>query len=248
MTTLERDTSTIAPLDHATAMRLASTEYERVLALLRSFDADDWAKPTDCEGWDVRTLASHVVGMAESLQSLPGFIWFSSRVARRRGDFVDQMTRLQVEERRGCSGPELIARYERAISGALKTRSRTQLMRRMPVSFTTPAGEKLKWTLGFLFDTILTRDNWMHRVDLTRATGREMVCTPDHDGVFVADVVAEWARTHGRPFRLQLDGGAGGQFRNGDGGDDLTLDAVEFCRILSGRGQGSGLLTTEVPF
>ena len=26
------------------------------------------------------------------------------------------------------------------------------------------------------------------------------------------------------------------------------LDAIEFCRILSGRASGAGLLTQEVPF
>jgi hypothetical protein len=27
-----------------------------------------------------------------------------------------------------------------------------------------------------------------------------------------------------------------------------SLDAVEFCRTISGRSTGTGLLTTEVPF
>jgi hypothetical protein len=88
----------------------------------------------------------------------------------------------------------------------------------------------------------------MHRVDITRATGREMVLTADHDGRLVADVVAEWARRHGQPFTLHLTGPAGGVFTQGTGGDELTLDAVEFCRTLSGRANGAGLLTQEVPF
>ncbi|MDX1382582.1 MAG: hypothetical protein R3190_03005, partial [Thermoanaerobaculia bacterium] len=45
-----------------------------------------------------------------------------------------------------------------------------------------------------LFDTILTRDTWMHRTDLAEATGRPLELTADHDGRIVADVVAEWAR------------------------------------------------------
>ena len=96
--------------------------------------------------------------------------------------------------------------------------------------------------------TILTRDPWMHRADVARATGREMVLTPEHDGRIVADAVAEWARRHGRPFRLTLTGPAGGEFVSGDGGEVLTLDAIEFCRVLSGRVEGAGLLSQEVPF
>jgi len=95
---------------------------------------------------------------------------------------------------------------------------------------------------------MFTRDVWMHRVDLCRATGQPMVLTPDHDGRIVADVVADWARRHGQPFTLRLDGPAGGSFAAGGGGPDMRLDAVEFCRILSGRGTGDGLLATFVPF
>jgi hypothetical protein len=34
----------------------------------------------------------------------------------------------------------------------------------------------------------------------------------------------------------------------GVGGENHSLDAVEFCRILSGREEGAGLLTTRVLF
>jgi hypothetical protein len=109
-------------------------------------------------------------------------------------------------------------------------------------------GQPEKWKLGYLFDVILNRDTWMHRVDLSRATGRPLDLTAEHDGRIVADVVAEWAQRHGRPFTLVLDGPAGGIFAQGEGGDDLHVDAVEFCRILSERAPGEGLLAQVVPF
>jgi hypothetical protein len=102
--------------------------------------------------------------------------------------------------------------------------------------------------MGYLLDVILTRDPWMHRVDIAHATGRDMELTPDHDGRIVADVVAEWARRHGKPFTLTLTGPAGGTYVAGDNGEQITIDAVEFCRTLSGRVTGAGLLTQEVPF
>jgi hypothetical protein len=108
------------------------------------------------------------------------------------------------------------------------------------------------WKLGYLTDLILTRDVWMHRVDITRATGRNVELTADHDGRLVADIVAEWARRHGRPFALHLSGAAGGTFVQGNtsdrDGDVIAVDAVEFCRIVSGRAPGAGLLTQEVAF
>jgi hypothetical protein len=88
----------------------------------------------------------------------------------------------------------------------------------------------------------------MHRVDISRATGRELVLTPDHDGVLVANVVDEWAERHGSAYSLTLHGPVGGSWSRGPAGPHIELDAVEFCRILSGRASGDGLLTTEVPF
>ena len=63
----------------------------------------------------------------------------------------------------------------------------------------------------------------------------------DHDRRVVADIVAEWAQRHGRPYRLILDGPAGGTFEHGGTGEAHQLDAVEFCRIVSGRAPGTGL-------
>jgi hypothetical protein len=37
-------------------------------------------------------------------------------------------------------------------------------------------------------------------------------------------------------------------FERGDGGEEHHLDAVEFCRIVSGREHGTGLLATGVVF
>ena len=56
------------------------------------------------------------------------------------------------------------------------------------------------------------------------------------------------SRRHGQQFTLELTRPAGGTYVAGDGGEHNQLDAVEFCRIVSGRAQGTGLLTTAVPF
>jgi hypothetical protein len=93
----------------------------------------------------------------------------------------------------------------------------------------------------------------MHRLDLARATGRPPILTPDHDGVIVADVVAEWARRHGQPYRLNLTGPAGGSWSSGLGGEEIAIDAADFCRVVSGRpgpdgDRPGGLLVTQVPF
>ena len=237
-------------LDRATALQLAATEYERYLDLLRSLDPDDWSRPTDCPAWDVRAMAAHNLGMAELAGSLPEMIRQFSGSARRQEAGVDAMTAYQVEQRRGLDPSEIIDRYAQALPRAVRgRRRRSTLIGRL----TMPDKQKLNgveesWTFGYLFETILTRDTWMHRIDTAQATGRPLVLTPEHDGALVADVVAEWAARHGAPFTLHLTGPAGGRWSSGTGGEELSLDAVLFVRTLSGRAPGSGLLSVQMPF
>jgi hypothetical protein len=109
-------------------------------------------------------------------------------------------------------------------------------------------GTDLGWKpLGYLFDIGFTRDVWMHRVDIARATGLPMRLTADHDGRIVADIVAEWATVHDDPFTLRLEGPAGGDFVGRGGSTLLVIDAVEFARVLSGRGDGEGVLRHKLP-
>jgi len=157
------------------------------------------------------------------------------------------MTTRHVREHAHLSPSELTRRmHEQAFRAVAGRRRRPALLRAMKMKASPPF--EGTWTFGYLFDIVLGRDNWMHRVDLCRAVQKPLVLSADHDGRIVADVAADWAKAHGQPFSLTLDGPAGGSFAQGAGGDELRLDAVEFCRILSGRGDGSGLLSYPIPF
>jgi uncharacterized protein (TIGR03083 family) len=155
-----------------------------------------------------------------------------------------------VAKHAGDSPPEIITRFARVAPKAVTGRRRAPgFVRRRALPMQQQVGELAEsWTFGFLIDVVLTRDTWMHRIDLCRAVGREPELTADHDGVLVADVVAEWAARHEAACSLALTGPAGGTWAWGSGGPELRLDAVEFCRLLSGRGAGAGLLGVQVPF
>lgn len=239
-------------LDRDAAMSLATTEYDRLCEVLERLTPAQWATPTECPGWDVRAMAGHCLGMAQMAASVRETVRQQSAAARAaRGSqrpMIDELTALQVEKNAALSTAELTAAF-RAVSGAAVTgRRRAPAPVRALTLTEEVGGAKEKWRVGFLLDVILTRDPWMHRVDICRATGAELRLTEDHDGVLVADVVREWADRHGRPYDLRLTGVAGGHWRRGDGGDRLEMDAVEFCRTVSGRRAGEGLLATEVPF
>jgi uncharacterized protein (TIGR03083 family) len=237
-------------LPRGEARALAAQENERFVGLVGSLDADDWTRPTDCPDWDVRAVAAHVLGAMEGHVSLPVMVrqqWAGKRIAGDRPD-VDGMTEIQVREQRHLGPQELVGRLADLGPRAAATRAaRPALLRRMTFAQTVGTSTE-RWTLGYLLDVILTRDTWMHRVDISRAIHRPLQLTPDHDGRIVGDIAAEWAHRHSRPYTLTLTGPAGGSFSRGHGGPDLELDAVEFCRILSGRETGTGLLTQPVPF
>lgn len=249
-----RDNPRRIAMDRAIAMRLARDEYARVLDAVVGLSPEQWTLSTDCPKWDVRQLVAHICGMA-AMAATP---WEANRqiklankeVTRTGIKQIDALTGLQVSERADKTPDELIAELRRIGPKAARGR---RLMppfirnRRLPEEQSIESMTEW-WTIGYLMDIVLTRDPWMHRVDLSRATGNAMVLTGDHDGVLIDDVVREWAGRHGKPYRLHLTGPAGGTWSAGDGGEELELDAIEFCRILSGRAPGQGLLATMIPF
>jgi uncharacterized protein (TIGR03083 family) len=239
------------PIERPETVALARTETSRMVALLRDLRASDWALPTDCTAWDVRALAGHVLGMTETFTSLPLMartMIGAGRAQEAGTTFIDTMTARQVRANAALSTGELISRMGAAGPVQARWRGSRRLLRAVPMPNELHDGTTETWRFAFLLDVILTRDTWMHRIDVATATGRPLELTADHDGRIVADVVAEWARRHARPFRLHLTGPAGGEFTHGDAGEELTLDAVEFCRTLAGRVPGDGLLAQEVPF
>lgn len=251
MTAMSAATSALprrAVLDRAVAMRLAAAENERFLSQLRRLQPADWSQPTDCPAWDVRSLAGHVVGMTEMSASIPEQLRQMRAAGKAGGVFIDALTALQVAKHRADTTEELLARYAAVgPKGAAGRRRTPGFIRKRPLPQPqSVGGQEETWTVGFLVDVILTRDTWMHRMDVARAVGQEPVLTADHDGVLVDDVVKEWAARHGQPCALRLAGPAGGSWTFGSGGPELTADAVEFCRRLSGRGEAA--LGTEVPF
>ena len=38
--------------------------------MLLDLDTEDWLRPTECLGWDVRAMVGHVLGMAEMAASI----------------------------------------------------------------------------------------------------------------------------------------------------------------------------------
>lgn len=232
------------------AMSVAEVEDERFLELLRTLTDDEWRAPTCCEGWDVRAMAGHVLGAAEgaSVREMAHQLRLGAKVAKQRGlpALIDGANEVQIAERASLSTAEVLDRLATAQPRFRRSRKRLPWpLRSLPVP-ADPVHGKVR--LGQLMDVIYTRDTWMHRIDICRATGRHIELTPDHDGRIVADVVDEWTSRHGRAFDLTLTGPAGGHWSRGTDGERIQMDAIEFCLVMAGRAPGTGLLATTVLF
>jgi uncharacterized protein (TIGR03083 family) len=227
-------------------------EYGRFAELIRSLSPSDWSRQTDCRLWDVKAVVAHNLGNMAGNASMRENV-HQMRTAMKRSkangtSMVDEMTGLQVRERSSLTPTELCEQVERLAPKAVAGRRRTPAALRRTVKIKVPAPHNTL-ALGFLIDQIYNRDMFMHRVDICRATGRDIAVDGEHEGRIIAEVVGDWADNHGQPFDLVLDGPAGGAFNRGEGGEHIRLDAVEFARIVSGRHDGNvveGLLATEV--
>ena len=79
------------------------------------------------------------------------------------------------------------------------------------------------------------------------AIGTEPDHDAAHDGRILADIVAEWAATHGEPFSLVLEGPAGGTYVQSVGGDEIHISVVDFVRTLAERTTANGVLEHTLP-
>jgi uncharacterized protein (TIGR03083 family) len=255
MTSTAIDVTTIGPLAHDEAMRYQAQELDRTLALLRSLDDAAWTARTACPAWDVRAMYQHVLGACEAGASIRENV-HQMRAARSHrkqhgGPLEAALSAVQVRERADLSPAQIIGRLTAIAPKTVHGRARTPAIMRQHAKLAVDGPVHETWKLGYLIDTIYLRDLWMHRLDAALAVGQPPELSPGHDGRIVADVVAEWARRHGKPFALELTGPAGGTYAHDPDLPEtghMSLDAVSFCRILAGRGHPAGLLTTIVPF
>jgi len=251
MTVPSTDVSEIPRIRHDEAMVITAAEFTRMLALLRALSPSDWAKPTDCDRWNVRAIALHLVGTAEANASLPEQVRQMRHGSKLKASvdsphWWDGANEYQIAKHADLPDAKIANFYADVVPRATVARTRMpRLIRALPVlKLPAPVGRQ---PLSYLTDMGFTRDVWMHRVDIARATGHEMELTVEHDGRLVADLVAEWAATHGEAFVLELEGVAGGTYVSGTGGEHVRIDAVEFCRVLSGRAPGVGVLAHPLP-
>ena len=232
----EQRAEELQPLTHRRWMEVAEAQNAAFMKLLRNLDEAEWAQPTECEPWTVKDMAAHVLGTAELFTSFSQIRRQVPGAWKRKAELGNQlnaMNDIQVEDRRGLSTEDLLSRLDDRLERCMRLRRRVGGVGKvLPLYDSSVLGLT---TARYLFDTIMCRDVFMHRIDISRAIGRPVdLIHEDRD--LVADIVRDWTRRAKPDVRLDLTGPVGGSFVAGSGAASISGDAVEFCRFLSGRG------------
>lgn len=235
------DAAQIPALAHDEAGAMAREELNRFLALVESLSGDDWQQATDCTEWTVRDILAHQAGSYAGSASWSEFKRHMSAKPGPDQMQVDAINACQLADRAGHSPADLISELRRVGPKGINTRQRLPwLLRKLPIPFGPPLGTV---PIEYLTDLIFTRDTWMHRIDICRATDRPFLQTPEHDGRMVALVLRDLAQKlqkhlRGQSVIFDLTGPAGGRFRIGALAEPsaiLKMDVLEFNRLASDR-------------
>jgi uncharacterized protein (TIGR03083 family) len=234
---------------------LLAEEWQQLLALGAELAAEEWDLPSECPGWTVRDLVSHMVGTERSLmgEAAPPPPPAGPHVRNALGAGNEAW----VAARRSRTGDEVLAEFLEVTGRRLR-----QLRELQPEDFDR-AGPSPIGTVAYReFMSVRVMDCWVHEQDMRVATGR-----PGHRLGPVADlafdrlasampfVVAkkagapegasvcfELCDVPGRRVEVAVRNGRGVRQRVDDPTSTLVMDSELFWRLCCGRVTGEAAL------
>jgi uncharacterized protein (TIGR03083 family) len=230
----------------------STAELHASLALLRKLDDQDWARPTDCPGWTVTDVVAHMVGQ---YQEQARFLTMLRRLRLGHRNYPDRSrldahNQQQIDDLAGLAPAELIESM--ATQGPRGIRARRRIpgfVRAMRVTRMYPEEDLPEASLGYVLDVLTSRDEWMHRIDISTATS-----SPREPGTADLPIIGQVVRDLGRawtssPVRLELTGPAGGVWTLGHGSPiaEVRTDAIQYMRTLAGRNKAPELRVSGDP-
>lgn len=231
----------IPDITKSEALELSLTEVERVVDLLERLEGDDWQQPTDCTEWTVRDMAAHLSGACRGWSDRKHFLrqYIFNPYSRKGEDKVHGINRCEVADRAEWSTDEVIAEMREYGAKAVNSRQRfPNFIRNIKLPL-PPLG---KVPIRYLLDTIYQRDQWMHRGDICRATGKQMVFTGAYDERVTDLVMLDIAQHLGNVLNGTVDvtvtGGVEKTYRFGTTSEphaSITIDLLELNRLASQR-------------
>lgn len=235
---ISTDAAAVPYVNADEAYRLLVTALERFLTLVENLSAEDWNRPTACTQWSVRDMLAHQAGGYANGASLRELIHQMSSLPKNGQLPEDAMNAAQLRDRAGRGPAELLDELRRVGPVAARRWAYDYALLKL-VSIPHPVAGN--FSLRHLMWVTHSRDTWMHRLDICRATGRPFEQTAEHDGRIAAlvmrDVAEALARKASPSLVFELTGIAGGTWKIGQGepAAAIRMDVLEFNIFASGR-------------
>ena len=141
---------------------------EDVVALLRSLEPQDWSRPTDLPGWDVRAVAAHLAHLESELaghEQAPVEVPALPHITSPMGIY----TEMGPLARASWTAEQIVDELERSAETRLKALRADPPTDGKAIPAITPGN------IGWTWETLLSNrplDVWMHEQDIRRAVGR----------------------------------------------------------------------------
>ncbi|WP_101253937.1 maleylpyruvate isomerase family mycothiol-dependent enzyme [Streptomyces barkulensis] len=204
---------------------------EAISELVSPLAEGEWNRATECPGWSVRDIVSHVIGSECEMLGDPRPIHTLPRDLFHVKDEVSRRVEVQVDVRRCHTAPEMTSELEYTV--IRRSRQLRNEKRDPSTMVMTPLGREmtLEWALR-----LRAFDVWVHEQDLRRALDRPG--NLDSPGAHVArDVLL-----HGLPKVVAEDAGA-------PPNSAVVIDVsgpVEFMRTVRVDAEGRGTVDASV--
>ena len=228
--------------------------WDSIEVLCAGLDAAQWAATTECPGWSVKDVVSHLIGIEAMMIGRPA-------TPHRAGDLghvrnpLGEMNEHEVDARRGRPGPEVLDEW-REVSAI----QRGRLVAADDAWFAAPASTPTGPGTNADFTAIRVLDAWVHEQDIRRAvgipghqTGPAAELTIDRLAGSLPMVVGKRAAAgEGRSAAIELDGpvarrwtvavaGGRGAFADVAAPDaTVTMRSGDFVALATGRCEADG--------
>ncbi len=136
--------------------------------LLRSLDPNDWEKPTDLAGWNVRSVAAHLAHLESELAGIPQQHVDVPEASHIKG-LMGQFTEAGPLARADWTAEQIVDQFDEAVA------IRDKALRDDPPTDPNALGPGFAALIGWSWETLLSNrpvDVWMHTQDIRRAVGR----------------------------------------------------------------------------
>ena len=145
-----------------------ATAVDEVAALLRALPPEDWDRPTDLPGWDVRAVACHLAHLESELAGNPQQSVEVPDLAHITSPMGSYTERGPIARR--SWGTDRVV--EELVTSAA---TRLAALREHPPTDGSAAPDRTPGGIGWDWNTLLSNrvvDVWMHEQDIRRAVGR----------------------------------------------------------------------------